>query len=101
MSGASGEVCMGGQPDGQSDVLAAALVNSSHDAVVGIDTEFVVVFWNQAAERLFGYSRHEIIGCPWDLLVPQERRADQREILSLVAAGARVDRYRTRRLHRD
>src|SRR5215212_7196006 len=93
---------MGGQPDHERpDMLAAALVNSSHDAVVGIDTRFTVVFWNPAAERLFGYARHEIIGRPWDLLVPQERRADQREILSLVAAGARVDRYRTRRLHRD
>jgi PAS domain S-box-containing protein len=92
---------MGGQPDGQSDLLAAALLNSSHDAVVGIDTRFTVVFWNPAAELLFGYPSHEIIGRPWDLLVPPERHADQREILSLVAAGARVDRYRTRRLHRD
>ena len=92
---------MGGQPDGQSDLLAAALLNSSHDAVVGIDTRLTVVFWNPAAELLFGYPSHEIIGRPWDLLVPPERHADQREILSLVAAGARVDRYRTRRLHRD
>jgi len=40
--------------------------------------DFTVLSWNPAAEELFGYPAGEIIGRGVDILVPPDRRADQR-----------------------
>ncbi|MET0423323.1 MAG: PAS domain S-box protein, partial [Actinoplanes sp.] len=77
------------------------MIDSAHDAVFGVGRDFTVVFWNPAAERLFGYPATEIVGHDADLLVPPDRRADQREMMLLLEAGARIERFRTRRRHRD
>ncbi|MDI3535113.1 MAG: hypothetical protein PWQ82_1478 [Thermosediminibacterales bacterium] len=39
-----------------------AIVNSAHDAIVMLDNQGKVTFWNPAAERIFGYLREEVIG---------------------------------------
>lgn len=40
------------------------------------DTNFHVVDWNPAAERLFGYRREEVIGRhPYELMVPEDARS--------------------------
>jgi two-component system, cell cycle sensor histidine kinase and response regulator CckA len=84
-----------------ADQLLSALVESAHDAIVTVDRDFVVRTWNPAAEALFGYPPEEIVGQSADLLVPADRRADQREMLALIEAGARLERFRTERRHRD
>jgi PAS domain S-box-containing protein len=48
------------------------LIESAPDALVGIDGRGRVVLANAAAERLFGYSRAELIGLPIEDLVPPE-----------------------------
>lgn len=35
---------------------------SAQDAIIMMDNEGKVSFWNEAAERIFGYSHHEIMG---------------------------------------
>ena len=48
----------------------AAIVESSGDAVVEETPEGIVVFWNAAAERLYGWSAEEMMGRPASVLVP-------------------------------
>jgi PAS domain S-box-containing protein len=48
----------------------AALVQWSNDAIIGMDTAGQITSWNPAAERLFGYAAHEILGRPYVVLVP-------------------------------
>lgn len=38
------------------------IVDSVRDAIAMLDTQGNVVFWNLAAERIFGYSREEVLG---------------------------------------
>lgn len=46
------------------------VLNSLHTGVYLVDRELKIVFWNQGAERITGYMRHEVVGrlCREDLL---------------------------------
>jgi PAS domain S-box-containing protein len=52
------------------------LLDSANDAVITIDADSVVIDWNPAAERIFGWSREEAMGHPMHhMIVPEEFRA--------------------------
>jgi PAS domain S-box-containing protein len=54
-----------------------ALLATANDAVITIDTASLVVDWNNAAERMFGYSRTEAVGrVLTELIVPRGHRAN-------------------------
>ncbi len=73
----------------------AALVESSSDAIYGKNLEGIIVSWNPAAERLFGYSTEDIVGQSTAVLYPQARRKEMAEILERVRAGATVAEMET------
>jgi PAS domain S-box-containing protein len=51
------------------------LVRSAGDAVVVADSEGSIVFWNPAAERIFGFSEADALGRSLDLIIPERLRA--------------------------
>lgn len=52
------------------------IVMESADAVVAVTLDQNVVLFSPAAEKLFGYSRDEIMGKPLNMLLPQRYRSD-------------------------
>lgn len=79
----------------------AAIVESSHDAILSKDLDGVIMSWNQGAERLFGYSAGEVIGHSITLMIPPERHDEETEILARIRRGDRVEHYETERLRKD
>jgi PAS domain S-box-containing protein len=88
----------------QAQVVAgryAALVESSQDAIISTDLEGLVETWNQAAERLYGYSAEEMIGRPVSVLEPAELAGEGAAFRRRVIAGEHPPSYETTRRQRD
>jgi PAS domain S-box-containing protein len=84
-----------------TDQRLAAIIESSHDAIVSKDLNGVIATWNRGAEQLFGYTAAEAIGQPVTILIPPERHNEEPEILARIRRGERVDHYETVRLRKD
>ncbi len=74
---------------------AAAIVESSDDAIISRDLQGVVLSWNKGAERLFGYTADEMIGQPVQRLIPQDRRRGETGVPACLHAGVNIDHYET------
>jgi PAS domain S-box-containing protein len=79
----------------------AAIVDSSDDAIVSKDLNGVITSWNSAAEQMFGYSAAEAVGQHITLIVPDDRVAEQKEVLTRVWNGERVHHFETQRRAKD
>jgi PAS domain S-box-containing protein len=79
----------------------AAIVESSDDAIVSKDLTGIVLTWNRAAERLYGYAAAEMIGRPMALLLPPDRPDEEGIILEQLRTGVRVEHFETVRRRKD
>ena len=79
----------------------AAIVESSDDAIVSKDLNGIVLSWNEAAERMFGYTADEMIGSSIRRIIPEDRQSEEDTVLTSIRAGQRVDHFETVRRRRD
>ena len=89
----------GAQDTAQPDVPAILL--SCPDPIFGSTLDGVINFWNQAADRFFGYSAAEAIGQYRAMLIPAGGEAELAGQLELVRQGQTVEAHETVRQHRD
>jgi len=78
-----------------------ALIDSSPLALVefGLDTR--IRLWNPAAERIFGWTREEMLGRGGLPMAPPHKRDESEDLFARVAAGESINDYETVRLHKD
>ena len=81
--------------------LLAAIVDSSDDAIISKNLDGVMTSWNKGAERLFGYTAEEAIGQHITLIIPPDRRDEEKDILARLKRGERVDHFETVRIRKD
>ncbi len=79
----------------------AAIVETSDDAILSKALDGTVVSWNAAAERVYGYTAAEVVGKSMELMVPEELKQEEQQILRRVARGERVAHYETIRRRKD
>jgi two-component system CheB/CheR fusion protein len=66
----------------------AAIVESSQDAIVGLDLDGAVTSWNAGAERIYGYGPREATGLGFAALCPPEARPTLNEACERAGRGA-------------
>jgi PAS domain S-box-containing protein len=79
----------------------AAIVESSHDAIIGQDAAGIITSWNKAAEQLFGYPADEAIGRSIEFIVPPELRGQVAETMSKIHHGQKAEYADTIRVRKD
>jgi diguanylate cyclase (GGDEF)-like protein/PAS domain S-box-containing protein len=65
----------------RADRLFRAVAETANDAIVSADHRGQIAFFNAAAERIFGYLAHEVLGRPLTLLLPERVNSPRREEL--------------------
>lgn len=82
--------------------LLRAIVDNTPVATMAFDREHRLTFWNPAAERLLGWSPHEVLGKPFPGgAIPGEDRSPVPEGVERALAGEIVNGDRVRRRTRD
>ena len=79
----------------------SAIIDSSHDAIIGKSLDGIVTSWNPGAEHLYGYTAAEMIGRPVSTLTPLDRADEIEMLLSRIRDGGRVEQYDTVRRRKD
>ncbi len=79
----------------------AAVVESSQDAILSETVDGVMISWNLAARRMYGYRAAEAVGRHVSMLSPPGREQDSVRLLARVAAGERVDHLEVMRRRKD
>ena len=81
--------------------LLAAVVESAGDAIVSKDLNSIVTSWNQGAERMFGYTSAEVVGQSMRLIIPENRQAEEDDLVARIGRGERISHFETVRKHKD
>lgn len=75
-----------------------ALLESSDDPIIGKTLEGTIIFWNRAAQGLYGYEDVEMLGRNISVLIPKDRPTELSTILDRVANGKTVRHLQTQRI---
>ncbi|MCC6554289.1 MAG: PAS domain S-box protein [Polyangiaceae bacterium] len=73
-----------------AEAKASGILSISADAIISIDVEQRITLFNEGAERIFGYSRAEVIGAPIESLIPERFRAAHRRYVERFASGEAI-----------
>jgi PAS domain S-box-containing protein len=79
----------------------AAIAASSSEAIVGTAVDGTVTDWNGGAERLYGYSAHDMVGSRISRLIPPERGSEMGQMMERLNRGERIHNLETVRMARD
>jgi PAS domain S-box-containing protein len=85
----------------QARAHLAAIVESSHDAIIGGSLDGFITSWNTGAERIFGYTAQEALRQPLSMLAPKNEAETEAEILRRLGQGHGLDHYETVRVRKD
>jgi len=79
----------------------AAIVNSSDDAIIGINLQRKILSSNKGAFQLYGYTPEELIGKSVFILVPKELQSRESLVIERARHGETINHYETVRQHKN
>jgi PAS domain S-box-containing protein len=89
------------KPLESSPLRLAAVIESSDDAIITHGLDGAIESWNRAAERTFGYTVAEALGKSIELIIPPDRRNEERAVIERLQHGENVAHFETLSLTKD
>jgi PAS domain S-box-containing protein len=77
------------------------VVQSSHDAIISLNTSGIILTWNSGAERIFGYAAKEAIGQSILFLSTLDRLDEIPRLLERIKRADAVEHFETVRVKKD
>ena len=74
----------------ESEEKYRSVVQAASDAIISTDINGEIVFWNDAAERTFGYSAEEAIGNHFTIIMPEGMRDSIKNMFHQVASTGQL-----------
>jgi len=84
----------------EKNQMLESIINSSPAAIIVLNAELDVTLWNPESERLFGWSREEVLGKPYPI-VPDEFRDEFMSHVRDLNVGGSLRSLETQRMHKD
>src|SRR5262249_18344562 len=78
-----------------------AVLETTEEAVLGIDLSGTIVTWSRSAERLYGYVEEEVVGKPLRRFMPMYDTAGHDEMLGRARIGEAPESGIVERLHKN
>ena len=79
----------------------AAIVASSGDAIIGSAMDGTISFWNESAEKVYGYRANEVVGKPISILLPSGQEPGSFPIPGVAQSGSGLSHFETIRIRKD
>lgn len=79
----------------------AAIVDASHDAIIGKTLDGIVTDWNRGAQDIFGYGGEEMVGRTMATLLPPGLEEEEEQILARLRRGEKIENFETLRRRKD
>jgi PAS domain S-box-containing protein len=87
--------------DALDRALYQAVFEWSDDPIITKTLDGVILSWNPAAERLYGYRKDEVLGRSVSMLTPRDHAEEIPQLLDRLKRGERVEHFLTTRLRKD
>ncbi len=71
----------------ESEEKFRSVAQSAKEAIVSINAQGEIVFWNHGAEIIFGYPAQEIVGKPLTVIIPERFLEDHIRAMNRLSAG--------------
>jgi|GEM_PF-481153 len=81
--------------------LLSNIVDNSDDAIISKKLDGTIMSWNKSAEKIFGYSKEEIVGKNILLLIPPELHYEEGMIIGNIKKGVAIPHFNTVRMTKD
>ncbi len=79
----------------------ASVVQNSDEAIISLGLDGEITSWNKGAERIYGYTPHEIIGKNYSIVLPRERNDELSQIFEKIRRGVSLEHYETMLVRKD
>jgi len=85
----------------EKNSFLATMVESSNDAIVGVDLELKVSSWNRGAEHIFGYTSGEMVGKPIAKILSDDAITQMPKLQEKLAQEGHAHSFENQALRKD
>ncbi len=82
-------------------VRQAAIVESCNDAIISMDPQGVILDWNAAAKRIYGYAKEEAVGQKIFFVIPPELQNEETRLMMRLRGGERIENHEGVHIRKD